>query len=142
MEIPVLKLDPTLPTPHHAHEGDGGVDLYSRIDVELAPGERDLVPTGVAIAIPPGFAGLVTPRSGLAARHGIGIVNSPGLVDSGYRGELMVALVNLGNEPVKLVRGERIAQLLIVAVESQRWLEVDELPPSGRGEDGFGSTGR
>lgn len=142
MQIPVLKLDTALPTPRHAHSGDGGVDLHSRVDVELAPGERDLVPTGVAVAIPAGYAGLVMPRSGLAVRHGIGIVNSPGLVDSGYRGELMVALMNHGSEAFKVVRGERIAQLLVVAVETQEWIEVERLPESSRGADGFGSTGR
>ena len=141
MEIPLKRLDRELPIPTHAHPGDGGVDLYAAVGVRLAPGDRSLVPTGVAVAIPAGFAGLVTPRSGLAASSGIGIVNAPGLVDSGYRGELKVILVNHGAETVDIRRGDRIAQLVVVAVEVQERVEVEQLPPSGRGEDGFGSTG-
>ena len=142
MNIPLLKLDPDLPTPSHAHPGDGAVDLYSRIDTVLVPGVRELVPTGVAIAIPDGFAGFVLPRSGTAVRHGIGLINSPGLVDSGYRGELMVGLVNHGEETFKVSRGDRIGQLVVVAVEEASFEVVDELPDSTRGEGGFGSTGR
>ncbi len=113
----------------------------TREDVELAPGARQAVPTGVAVAIPEGYAGLVTPRSGLALRHGIGVVNGPGLVDSGYRGEIKVLLVNHGPEIVRLARGDRIAQLVVVPVALQEYSEVDELPESGRGAGGFGSTG-
>ena len=108
----------------------------------LGPGERRLVPTGVAVAIPEGHAGLVTPRSGLAARSGVGIVNAPGVVDSGYRGELAVALINHGSAPVAINRGDRIAQLLVVAIAAVEFAVVAELPPSPRGEGGFGSTGR
>ncbi|MEE8497585.1 MAG: dUTP diphosphatase [Acidimicrobiia bacterium] len=141
MKIPLKRLDPELPIPAQAHPGDGGVDLHAAVAISLAPGERSLVPTGVAVAIPAGFAGLVTPRSGLAVSSGIGIVNAPGLVDSGYRGELKVILVNHGAETVDIRRGDRIAQLVVVAVEAQELVEVEELPPSRRGEDGFGSTG-
>ena len=141
MEILLKRLDRELPVPTPAHPGDGGVDLYAADDIRLAPGERSLVPTGVAVAIPAGFAGLVTPRSGLAASSGIGIVNAPGLVDSGYRGELKVILVNHGAETVDIRRGDRIAQLVVVAVQVQELVEVEQLPPSRRGEDGFGSTG-
>ena len=142
MKIPLLKLDPNLPTPSHSHPGDGGVDLYARADILLEPGAREMVPTGVAVAIPEGFAGFVTPRSGLAGEHGIGIVNSPGLVDSGYRGELTVLLVNHGDSEVKVLRGDRIGQLVVVPVAQQEFQVVDQLPPSARGEGGFGSTGR
>jgi len=117
------------------------VDLYAAADATLAPGERSVVPTGIAVAIPEGFAGLVTPRSGLALKSGLGIVNAPGLVDCGYRGEIGVILVNLGSETVDIRRGDRIAQLIVVAVEVQEFVEVDGLPPSPRGEGGFGSTG-
>lgn len=141
MHIPLLKLDVNLPTPSHSHPGDGGTDLFARADTLLEPGERRLVPTGIAVAIPEGYAGLVVPRSGLATRHGISAVNSPGLVDSGYRGELSVILINHGQEPVKLQRGDRIAQLMIVPVAVQEFVVVDELPPSSRGDGGFGSTG-
>lgn len=141
MRIPLKRLDMDLAVPGHAHPGDGGVDLYAREDVELDPGERRLVPTGVAVAIPEGYAGLVTPRSGLAMKHGIGVVNGPGLVDSGYRGEIRVILVNHGTEPVTLARGDRIAQLVVVPVAVQEYVEVDDLPPSSRGSGGFGSTG-
>ncbi len=141
MKISFLKLDPELPTPRHSHEGDGGVDLYARIDFRLDPGRRELIPTGVAVAVPAGFAGLVVPRSGLADRHGFGVVNGPGLIDSGYRGEVKVILINHGDETVEVARGERIAQLVVVAVAVQDWVEVDELPDSSRGDGGFGSTG-
>jgi dUTP pyrophosphatase len=118
------------------------VDLCARTDVTLAPGERSLVPTGIAVAIPDGYAGLVTPRSGLAVRHGIGVVNAPGVIDSGYRGEIQVILVNHGQEPVTLSRGDRIAQLVVVAHGAPELTEVDTLPGSERGEGGFGSSGR
>jgi dUTP pyrophosphatase len=141
MKIPVLQLDEELPLPEHAHSGDGGTDLLARHGVELEPGDRALIPTGIAVAIPPGYAGLVTPRSGLAARHGVTVLNGPGLVDSGYRGEIKVTLINLGSEPVVIERGDRIAQLVVVAVETQELLPVVELPESSRGTGGFGSTG-
>ena len=142
MQIPLLKLDVDLPTPSHSHPGDGGADLYSRIDAILSPRERQMVPTGIAVAVPDGYAGLVVPRSGLAARHGIGVVNGPGLLDAGYRGEINVILVNHGSEPFTINRGDRIAQLVVVPVVVQEFVEVDELPPSPRGDGGFGSTGR
>jgi dUTP pyrophosphatase len=142
MEIPLLKLDADLPTPSHSHPGDGGTDLYSRIDTVLEPRERQMVPTGIAVAIPEGYAGLVVPRSGLAVRHGIGVVNGPGLLDSGFRGEVSVILVNHGSEAFSLARGDRIAQLVITPIVVQEFVEVDELPPSTRGVGGFGSTGR
>jgi dUTP pyrophosphatase len=141
MRIPLKRLDPDLPIPAHAHPGDGGIDLYAREAAALEPGERGIVPTGVAVAIPEGFAGLVTPRSGLAARSGLGVVNSPGLVDSGYRGEIKVILVNLGSEEIQIERGDRVAQMVVVPVESQEFEVVDELPESSRGSGGFGSTG-
>lgn len=141
MLIPLKRLDPELPVPQHAHPGDGGVDLYAAESGTLQPGERTMMPTGIAIAIPDGHAGLVVPRSGLAARHGISVVNAPGLVDSGYRGEIKVILVNLGAEPVDIRRGDRIAQLVVVAVATQQYVEVEDLPDSARGEGGFGSTG-
>ncbi|HUU61126.1 MAG TPA: dUTP diphosphatase [Acidimicrobiia bacterium] len=138
----VRRLDPGLPLPARAHPGDAGVDLYAAEAVTLAPGERATVGTGVAVAIPDGYAGLVAPRSGLAQRHGLGIVNAPGVVDAGYRGEIRVILVNHGAEEVSLARGERIAQLLVVPVAVGEMPEVKELPPSERGAGGFGSTGR
>lgn len=142
MKIPLRRLDHGLPQPQHAHIGDGGVDLYARESMALAPGEHALMPTGVAVAIPDGYAGLVTPRSGLAVRSGVTVLNGPGLVDAGYRGELRVALINLGADDVRLERGERIAQLVVVPVMEQEFVEVEELPASTRGEGGFGSTGR
>ena len=142
MEISILKLDPELPTPTRAHGGDAGIDLYARIDQTLSPGARFPVPTGLAVAIPAGHAGLVVPRSGLAANHGIGVANGPGLVDSGYRGELKVILINHSDEEVKVLRGDRIAQLVIVQVPDVNLVEVSELPSSERGEGGFGSSGR
>ena len=141
MRIVLKRLDPELPLPRHAHAGDAGVDLHAATPAMLAPGERAVVPTGVAVAIPEGHAGLVIPRSGMAARHGLSVVNSPGLVDSGYRGELKVILVNLGAEPVEVARGDRIAQLVVTPVESVEFVEVDELPGTERGEGGLGSTG-
>ncbi|MFQ5967892.1 MAG: dUTP diphosphatase [Acidimicrobiia bacterium] len=141
MQISFTRLDKELPPPARAHPGDGGVDLSAREAARLAPGERAVVPTGLAVAIPPAFAGLVVPRSGLAAHSGIGVVNSPGLVDSGYRGEIKVILINLGSEEVKIERGDRIAQLVVVPVDLAEFVETDELPNTGRGADGFGSTG-
>lgn len=124
-------------------DGDAAVDLASRVDVTIEPGERSLVPTGFAVAVPSGWCGLILPRSGLALDHGLTVLNGPGLIDSGYRGELRVILVNHGGEPVAVERGRRIAQLLILPVPDLSFDEVDELPPSAddRGEQGFGSSG-
>ena len=144
MSVPVLitRLDPDLPLPAYEHPGDAGLDLRARVDVTLAPGERRLVPTGVSIALPAGYVALVCARSGLAVRHGVGLVNAPGVVDAGYRGEIGVILVNHDPAtPVTLSRGDRIAQLVIQQVEQASLVEVSELPGSHRGEGGFGSTG-
>lgn len=141
VEVPVVRLDPGLPLPAAAHPGDAGLDLHAAEDVALAPGERALVGTGIALALPEGLAGFVHPRSGLAARLGLSIVNAPGTVDAGYRGEVRVCLVNLGQEPVRLRRGDRIAQLVVQRVERVRLVEVAELAGSVRGVGGYGSTG-
>ncbi|MGH3509117.1 MAG: dUTP diphosphatase [Nocardioidaceae bacterium] len=142
VQIAITRLDPDVPLPAYAHPGDAGADLTTTVDVRLEPGERALVPTGIAIALPEGYVGLVHPRSGLAARAGLSIVNAPGTVDAGYRGEIRVALVNLDpREPVQLRRGDRIAQLVVQRVEYARFLEVDALPESRRGAGGYGSTG-
>jgi dUTP pyrophosphatase len=141
VKVPLRRLDPELPIPRHAHEGDAGADLYAREAATLAPGERRLVPTGVAVAIPAGHVGLVTPRSGWAARSGVSIVNTPGIVDSGYRGELVVILINHGAVPVEIARGDRIAQLVVLPVVAVEFEVVDELDETGRGTGGFGSTG-
>jgi len=136
------RLDPDLPLPSYAHPGDAGADLLTTVDVSLAPGERVLVPTGVALALPEGFAAFVHPRSGLAARHGLSIVNTPGTVDAGYRGEVKVLLVNHDPvEKVELSRGDRIAQLVFQRVEQAVFDVVDSLPGSPRGAGGYGSTG-
>lgn len=127
--------------PTIAYKGDAAFDLPTAVDAELAPGQRKKLPTGLALAIPDGYAGLVLPRSGLADRLGIGVVNSPGLIDSGYRGEVSVILVNLSQETVRFARGDRIAQLMVVAVPAIRLVAVDRLSESERGEAGFGSTG-
>jgi len=140
--IQILRLDPDLPVPSYAHPGDAGADLFARVDVTLAPGERKLVPTGLAIALPEGFVALVHPRSGLANRSGLSIVNAPGTIDAGYRGEIQVCLVNLDpTTSIELSRGDRIAQLVIQRFEPATFVEVDELPDSVRGEGGYGSTG-
>lgn len=141
MKIPFLRLDPELSVPERAHHDDAGIDLSTRVDVVIGPGEWAMIPTGIAVAIPEGHAGLVAPRSGLAARHGISVVNGPGVVDSGYRGEIKVILINHGPGPIELSRGDRIAQLLVVPVELPELVEVDELPTSVRGTGGFGSSG-
>ena len=142
MPITVRRLDPGLPMPEYAHPGDAGADLYAAVDVLLEPGERATVPTGLAIALPEGYAAFVHPRSGLAARHGVTVVNAPGTVDAGYRGEIRVTLLNTDTStPVKLARGDRIAQMVIQRVERAEFVEADELPDSVRGADGFGSTG-
>jgi dUTP pyrophosphatase len=142
LEVLVQRLDPGLPLPAYAHPGDAGADLVTTVDVVLGPGERALVPTGVAIALPEGYVALVHPRSGLAARHGLSIVNTPGTVDAGYRGEIKVLLVNHDlREPIELRRGDRVAQLVFQRVEHARFIEVGELPGSIRGAGGYGSTG-
>jgi dUTP pyrophosphatase len=142
VDILITRLDSDVPLPSYAHPGDAGADLVSTVDVRLEPGERRLVPTGIAIAMPEGYVALVHPRSGLAAKHGVSIVNAPGTVDAGYRGEISVLLVNLDQRtPVRLSRGDRIAQLVVQRVERGRFLEVDRLPGSSRGVGGYGSTG-
>ncbi|TQN47612.1 dUTP pyrophosphatase [Humibacillus xanthopallidus] len=142
LEVAVRVLDPQLPLPAYAHPGDAGADLCSAVEVTIAPGERVLVPTGVAIALPTGHAGFVHPRSGLAARHGISIVNAPGTVDEGYRGEILVNLVNLDpSEAFTVRRGDRIAQLVVQRVERPRFVQVDSLTETSRGDTGHGSTG-
>ncbi|GBD85132.1 deoxyuridine 5'-triphosphate nucleotidohydrolase [bacterium BMS3Abin02] len=142
MQVSFTRLDRELPAPRRAHPGDAGADLHARESLVLAPGERAVVPTGIAVAVPDGYAGLVVPRSGLAARHGIGVVNGPGLIDAGYRGEVKIIVINHGSEPLEIERGERIAQLVIVPVYIGEFVEVDELPGTKRGDGGFGSTGR
>jgi dUTP pyrophosphatase len=141
-EVLITRLDPDLPLPAYEHPGDAGLDLRARESVTLAPGQRALVPTGVAIALPAGYVGLVCARSGLAIRNGVGLVNAPGVIDAGYRGEISVILINHDpREPVALERGDRIAQLLVQPVEQARLIEVARLPGSHRGSGGFGSTG-
>lgn len=143
VEIRIRRLDAGLPLPRTAHAGDAGVDLHAREDVELAPnGGRALVPTGIAIAIPVGWAGFVLPRSGLALNHGITLVNAPGLIDAHYRGELKAVMINTDPRSVYHVRrGDRIAQLVVQRIEDVSWLEVDELDDNDRG-GGFGHSGR
>ena len=141
IELPIQKLRPDAVVPGRAYSGDAGLDLSSCERVELAPGERALVPTGLAVAIPEGYAGFVQPRSGLAAKHGISIVNTPGLVDSGYRGELLVNLVNTDQRDAFVVEpGMRIAQLVIIPIPDIELVEVEELPESERGVRGHGSS--
>jgi dUTP pyrophosphatase len=141
-DVLITRLDPGVPLPGYAHPGDAGADLVAATDVELAPGQRAVVPTGVAIALPAGYAAFVHPRSGLAAKHGITIVNAPGTVDAGYRGEIKVTMLNTDpTQTVRFVRGDRIAQLVIQRVERVVFHEVEVLPGSARGDGGFGSTG-
>ncbi|GII76413.1 deoxyuridine 5'-triphosphate nucleotidohydrolase [Sphaerisporangium rufum] len=143
IEVLIRRLDPGLPLPSYAHPGDAGADLHAAADVELPPGERAVVGTGVAIALPDGYAAFVHPRSGLAATHGVTLVNAPGTVDAGYRGEIRVTLLNTDlKNAVRLRRGDRIAQLVVQRVEKAAFCEVDRLPGSARGAGGFGSTGR
>ena len=144
MRIPIRRLDRSLPLPTAQHEGDAGYDLRAREAVVLAPGGgRAAIPTGIAVAIPPGWAGLVLPRSGLALRHGVSCLNAPGLIDAGYRDEIRVVLVNHDpGEAFSIEVGDRIAQLVIQPVETVEWVEVDDLGQSARGRGGFGSTGR
>ncbi|MBX9921641.1 MAG: dUTP diphosphatase [Mycolicibacterium frederiksbergense] len=145
--LAVVRLDRDLPLPSRAHDGDAGVDLFSAVDVELAPGHRSLVPTGIAVAIPHGMVGLIHPRSGLATRVGLSIVNTPGTVDAGYRGEIKVTLINLDpQEPIVVRRGDRIAQLLVQRVELPELVEVTSFDEAGlaettRGAGGHGSSG-
>jgi dUTP pyrophosphatase len=142
IRLQVRRLDPDLPLPAYAHPGDAGLDLHASESVTLMPGARALVGTGLAIALPDGWAGLVLPRSGLALRYGLGILNAPGLIDAGYRGELKVLLVNHDPAaPATVHRGDRIAQLVIQRVERVEPVPVEDLPPSPRGPGGFGSTG-
>ncbi|HET7901006.1 MAG TPA: dUTP diphosphatase [Candidatus Nanopelagicales bacterium] len=143
VDVLVRRLDPDVPLPTYAHPGDAGLDLVTTVDVVIEPGERALVPTGIAIALPEGYAAFVHPRSGLALKHGVSIVNAPGTVDAAYRGELAVTLINLDRrEPVSFRRGDRIAQLVVQRVEHAVLHEVETLPGSDRGEGGFGSSGR
>jgi len=142
VEVLIRRIDPALPLPGRAHHGDAGVDVYAARDVELGPGERAVVPTGIAIALPDGYAAFVHPRSGLAARHGVTLVNAPGTIDAGYRGEIAVTMINTDRSaPVRFRRGDRIAQLVVQRVERAVFCEVKSLPGSARGEGGFGSTG-
>lgn len=142
VSIQILRLDPDLDVPAYAKPGDAGADLCARVDVRLEPGERQLVPTGLALALPEGYVGLVHPRSGLAHKSGLSIVNAPGTIDAGYRGEIQVCLVNLDpSTPILLSRGDRIAQLVIQRFETAEFVEVDTLPDSVRGTGGHGSTG-
>lgn len=142
VDVLVLRIDPDLPLPSVAHPGDAGVDLCTTVDAEIAPGERALLPTGLALALPDGYAGFVHPRSGLASRYGLTVANAPGTVDAGYRGEIKVALVNLDRtSAVTVRRGDRIAQLVVQRVARPLFHEVERLPGSARGDGGFGSTG-
>ncbi|MEV0380907.1 dUTP diphosphatase [Nonomuraea sp. NPDC050643] len=143
VEVLIQRLDTELPMPSYAHPGDAGADLYAAEGIELMPGERAVIRTGVAIALPDGYAAFVHPRSGLAARHGITMVNAPGTVDAGYRGEIRVTLINTDTkEPFRLERGDRVAQLVIQRVERALFAEAESLPGSVRGVNGFGSSGR
>ena len=140
--VPIVRLDPEIPVPKRAHPGDAGVDLQSTLDVTIEPGERVLVGTGVAVALPLGTVGLIHPRSGLAARSGLSVVNTPGTVDAGYRGEIKVCLINHDlREPIVIKRGDRIAQLLVQRVELVDFVEVTTLDDTSRGAGGYGSSG-
>mgnify|MGYP001086390291 FL=1 len=142
MELPIVRLDPELPLPSYAHEGDAGLDLYAAEDRVLGPLERTLIPTGIAVAIPDGHAGFVQPRSGLAVSSGLSFVNTPGLIDSRYRGEIKVVAINLDPaRPLQISRGQKIAQLVIQPVVRATVIETDALDRTSRGEGGFGSTG-
>jgi len=142
VDVLIVRLDPGVPLPSYEHPGDAGADLVTTVDATLEPGERALLPTGVAIALPPGCAAFVHPRSGLAARHGVSLVNAPGTVDAGYRGEIKVSVINLDPvAPVTFRRGDRIAQLVIQPVLRAAFHEVHQLPGTARGAGGFGSTG-
>ena len=143
MRVLITRLDKDLPAPQYAKPGDAGADVYSRIDLSIPPGERALVPTGIAIAIPYGYAAFAHPRSGLAIKYGVGMVNAPGTIDAGYRGELQIIIINHDlQDTFHIKRGDRIAQIVFQQVERAEFVEVEELPGSGRGDGGFGSTGR
>jgi dUTP pyrophosphatase len=143
LQVLITRLDPSIPLPTYAKGGDAGADIVTRIDVTLQPGERALVPTGIAIALPDGYVALVHPRSGLAIKHGVTMVNAPGTVDAGYRGELQCIMINHDpKESITFHKGDRIAQLVIQKVERAEFVEVKDLPGSGRGTGGFGSTGK
>ena len=143
VDVLVRRIDPDIALPSYAHPGDAGLDLVTTVRAEVAPGERVLLPTGIAIALPEGYVAFVHPRSGLAVKHGVSLVNAPGTIDAGYRGEIKVSLVNLDpRDPVVLERGDRIAQLVVQRVEHAVLHEVTALPGSDRGEGGFGSSGR
>ncbi len=142
MRMEIKRLDPGLPLPRYAHQGDAGLDLYATTEVTLQPHQRELIPTGIAVAIPEGYAGFVQPRSGLAIRHGLSLVNTPGLIDSHYRGEIKVIAVNLdASAPITISRGDKVAQLVVQPVATVELAEVDLLDSTERGEGGFGSTG-
>jgi dUTP pyrophosphatase len=142
VDVLVRRIDPAAPLPAYAHAGDAGADLVTTVDCRLAPGERAVLPTGVALALPHGYAAFVHPRSGLAARCGVGLVNAPGTIDSGFRGEVLIVLINLDPvEPVVLARGDRVAQLVVQPVSIARFIEVERLPDTIRGAGGLGSTG-
>lgn len=142
VQVPLSRLDPEVPLPRYAKPGDAGADLVTTTDAVIAPGERVVLGTGIAIALPVGYAAFVHPRSGLAARAGLSLVNAPGTIDAGYRGEIKVCLINHDpKEPIKLVRGDRIAQLIVQRVEQAEFVEVGELDDSERGDGGYGSTG-
>ena len=141
VQLLIQRLDSDLPLPAHELPGDAGLDVYARLTIELAPGERALIPTGIAIALPSGYVGLIHPRSGLAARHGFTLVNSPGTIDSGYRGEISVIGLNTGTDSFTIVRGDRIAQLVVMELPRVLIQEVQTLPGSVRSAGGFGSTG-
>ena len=143
LQVLITRLDESIPLPQYAKGGDAGADIVSRIDITLKPGERALVPTGISIALPDGYAAFVHPRSGLAIKHGVTMVNAPGTVDAGFRGELQCIMINHdAHESITFKKGDRIAQLVIQKVERAEFVEVRDLPGSGRGTDGFGSTGR
>jgi dUTP pyrophosphatase len=143
VNLQVKRLDPDLPEPRYARQGDAGLDLYAATDVTIAPGARVLIGTGIAVAIPDGFVGFVTPRSGLAVNHGLSLVNSPGVVDAGYRGEIKLILINTDpSNDIVISRGERVAQLVVAPFQAVEIVDVVELPSSERGEGGHGSTGK
>lgn len=142
VEVLLLRLDQDLPAPSYAHPGDAGADLYSAVDVVLDPGQRQLIPTGVSIALPDGYAAFIHPRSGLSVRHGVGMVNAPGTIDAAFRGEIQVNLINHDrSQSVSLKRGDRIAQIIVQKIARAQFAEVTALPGTHRGEGGFGSTG-
>ena len=143
VDVLIRRLDPEIALPAYALPGDAGADLRTAVDAELEPGERAVLPTGIAIALPEGYAAFVHPRSGLAARYGVSLVNTPGTIDAGYRGEIKIIVINLDpKDPVSFRRGDRVAQLVFQRVERARFTEVGELPDSERGDGGHGSTGR